>query len=132
MHDSLTRLINEHNANDPPKPRARKKAHVIVTKEIKVRPKIDKHDLDVKLRHIREFLAEGNKVRLAIVYRGREMAHQEFGRELMERCLKELEPVALVEQFPKMEGNTFGALLTGKPAAKAKAPKPAPAAEAPK
>jgi translation initiation factor IF-3 len=103
---------------------ARKKAHVIVTKEIKIRPKIDKHDLEVKIRHIREFLDAGNKVRLAIVYRGREMAHQEFGRDLMDRCLKALEEKALVEQYPKMEGNYFGALLAPKAAAAVK-PKPA-------
>jgi translation initiation factor IF-3 len=90
---------------------ARKKSHVIVTKEIKIRPKIDRHDLEVKLRHIREFLSEGHKVRLAIMYRGREMAHQEFGRDLMDRCLKDLEEKAVVEQYPKLEGNYFGALL---------------------
>jgi translation initiation factor IF-3 len=99
---------------------ARKKAHVVITKEIKIRPKIDKHDLDVKIRHIREFLDEGNKVRLAIVYRGREMAHQEFGRDLMDRCLKALEDKAVVEQYPKMEGNYFGSLL----GPKSGAPKP--------
>jgi translation initiation factor IF-3 len=112
---------------------ARKKAHVVITKEIKIRPKIDKHDLDVKLRHIKEFLDDGNKVRLAIVFRGREMAHQEFGRDLMERCLKDLEEKALVEQYPKMEGNYFGALLGPKnPNAKPKpvVEKPAPASEA--
>jgi translation initiation factor IF-3 len=94
---------------------ARKKAHVVITKEIKIRPKIDKHDLEVKIRHIREFLEEGNKVRLAIVYRGREMAHQEFGRDLMDKCMKAIEDRAVIEQYPKMEGNYFGALLGPKP-----------------
>lgn len=109
---------------------ARKKAHVIITKEIKIRPKIDKHDLDVKIRHIREFLDDGNKVRLAIVFRGREMAHQEFGRDLMERCLKAVEDKAVVEQYPKMEGTYFGALLGPKVGAAAK-PKAADEKEKP-
>jgi translation initiation factor IF-3 len=114
-------------SSDKKEKEARKKAHVVITKEIKIRPKIDKHDLEVKLRHIKEFLDEGNKVRLAIVFRGREMAHQEFGRDLMERCLKDLEDKALVEQYPKMEGNYFGALL----GPKAGGAKPKPAAEKP-
>lgn len=104
---------------------ARKKAHVVVVKEIKIRPKIDKHDLEIKLRHIREFLEQGHKVRLVVVYRGREMAHQEFGRDLLQRALEALKETANLEQHAKMEGNMFGVLLGGKPGA-AK-PKPAEA-----
>ena len=104
---------------------ARKKTHTVVTKEIKIRPKIDKHDLEVKLRHIREFLDEGHKVRMVITYRGREMAHQEFGRDLLTRCLAALEDKAILEQHAKMEGNNLAVLLGAKaPGAKPKPAKP--------
>ncbi len=115
---------------------ARKNAHTIHTKEIKIRPKIDRHDLDVKVRHVKEFLEAGDKVRMLIVFRGREMAHQEFGREVMNRALEALKDVATVEQNAKMEGNSLFVLLGAKPGVakpkppKAKAAKPAPAAAA--
>ena len=66
---------------------ARKNQHVIVVKEIKYRPKISDHDFDFKTNHVREFLEAGNKVKLTIMFRGREMAHPEFGRDLLERVV---------------------------------------------
>ncbi len=105
---------------------ARKKAHTVVTKEIKIRPKIDKHDLEVKLKHVREFLNVGHKVRMVITYRGREMAHQEFGRDLLTRSLAVLDDCAVLEQHAKMEGNNLAVLLGGK----APSAKPKPAKEA--
>ena len=99
----------------------------VVTKEIKIRPKIDKHDLETKLKHVREFLDEGHKVRMVITYRGREMAHQEFGRDLLARCLARLEDKAVLEQGAKMEGSNLAVLLGAKaPGSKPKAPKPEP------
>ena len=107
---------------------AKKKQHVVVVKEIKIRPKIDKHDLEVKLRHCKEFLEEGDRVRLVITFRGREMAHQEFGRTILAKSLAELAEVAIVEQHPKFEGNNLGCLLAPKAAFKGVASKPKPEA----
>ncbi|HOH30575.1 MAG TPA: translation initiation factor IF-3, partial [Candidatus Hydrogenedentes bacterium] len=67
---------------------SRKHQHTVSVKEIKYRPKIDKHDFDFKTNHVREFLAEGNKVRVTIMFRGRELAHQEFGREIIQRVIE--------------------------------------------
>jgi translation initiation factor IF-3 len=103
---------------------AKKKQHVVVVKEIKIRPKIDKHDLEVKLRHCKEFLEDGDRVRLVITFRGREMAHQEFGRTILAKSLADLAEVAIVEQHPKFEGNNLGCLLAPKAPGKVSAPKP--------
>ncbi len=83
---------------------ARKKQKVIDVKEIKMRPGIDVHDYDVKMRNVRRFLDEGDKVKITIRFRGREMAHQELGMKVLDRVREELEELAKVEQFPKMEG----------------------------
>ncbi|HXB98052.1 MAG TPA: translation initiation factor IF-3 [bacterium] len=104
---------------------ARKKQHIVVVKEIKIRPKIGEHDLDVKLKHVREFFEEGDRVRLVITFRGREMAHQELGRTILAKALDNLADVCLVEQSPKFEGNNLGCLLAPKAPGKA-APKAKP------
>jgi translation initiation factor IF-3 len=83
---------------------ARKKQKVIEVKEIKMRPGIDVHDYDVKMRSIRGFLDEGDKVKVTLRFRGREMAHQELGARLLERVQADLKELAKVEQFPKLEG----------------------------
>ncbi|MGE0257029.1 MAG: translation initiation factor IF-3 [Alphaproteobacteria bacterium] len=83
---------------------ARKKQRVIDVKEIKLRPNIDDHDYDVKLRNARRFLDEGDKVKVTLRFRGREMAHQDIGVRVLERVRGELEPIAKVEQMPRMEG----------------------------
>jgi len=105
---------------------ARKKQHIVVVKEIKIRPKIGEHDLDVKLKHVREFFEEGDRVRLVITFRGREMAHQELGRTILAKALDVLADVCLVEQSPKFEGNNLGCLLAPKAPGKAAPNKPKP------
>jgi len=83
---------------------ARKKQRVIDVKEIKMRPNIDDNDYNIKMRKIQEFLAEGDKVKVTLRFRGRELAHQDLAMSLMERVRDELGDQAKVEQFPKMEG----------------------------
>ncbi|MDP6832533.1 MAG: translation initiation factor IF-3 [Alphaproteobacteria bacterium] len=83
---------------------ARKKQKVIDIKEIKMRPNIDHHDYDVKMRAMNKFLGEGDKVKVTLRFRGREMAHQNLGLKVLERVRDDLESVSKVEQFPKMEG----------------------------
>jgi translation initiation factor IF-3 len=83
---------------------ARKKQKVIEVKEIKMRPGIDDHDYDVKMRAIHRFLEEGDKVKVTMRFRGREMVHQELGMKVLERVRGDLETRAKVEQLPKMEG----------------------------
>lgn len=83
---------------------ARKKQKIIEIKEIKFRPNTDTHDYDVKMRSIRKFLEEGDKVKVTLRFRGREMAHQELGRELLHRVADDLAEEAKVENMPKMEG----------------------------
>ncbi len=83
---------------------ARKKQKVIEVKEIKMRPNIDHHDYDVKMRAMNKFLGEGDKVKVTLRFRGREMAHQNLGLKVLERVRDDLEAVSKVEQFPKMEG----------------------------
>jgi translation initiation factor IF-3 len=81
-----------------------KKQKVIDVKEIKMRPGIDEHDYQVKMRNARRFLGDGDKVKVTIRFRGREMAHQELGMKVLDRVRDELEEVAKVEQFPHVEG----------------------------
>ena len=83
---------------------ARKKQKTIDVKEIKLRPNIDTHDYDVKIRNARRFIDDGDKVKVTLRFRGREMAHQDLGAQVLERVRTELEEIAKVEQMPKMEG----------------------------
>jgi translation initiation factor IF-3 len=83
---------------------ARKKQKTIDVKEIKMRPNIDTHDYDVKMRAIHRFLDEGDKVKVTLRFRGRELAHQELGHRLLERVRGDLDELAKVEQFPTLEG----------------------------
>ena len=83
---------------------ARKKQKVIEVKEIKMRPNIDHHDYDVKMRAMNKFLDGGDKVKVTLRFRGREMAHQNLGLKVLDRVRDDLEGVSKVEQFPKMEG----------------------------
>ena len=86
------------------KSEARKKQKIIDVKEIKMRPNIDQHDYDVKMRSINRFLGEGDKVKVTMRFRGREMVHQDLGLKLLQKVRDELEEVAKVEQFPRLEG----------------------------
>jgi translation initiation factor IF-3 len=83
---------------------ARKKQKVIDIKEIKMRPNIDTHDYDVKMRSIQKFIGEGDKVKVTMRFRGREMVHQELGLAVLQKVREELDELAKVEQFPKLEG----------------------------
>ena len=86
------------------KAEARKKQKVIDVKEIKMRPNIDQHDYDVKMRAIHRFLEEGDKVKVTLRFRGREMAHQDLGLKVLIRVRDQLEELSKVEQFPRLEG----------------------------
>ena len=86
------------------KSEARKKQSVIIVKELKIRPNIEEHDYQVKIRAMNRFFGDGDKVKVTLRFRGREMAHQELGAKLLERVQEDLEGIAKVEQFPKMEG----------------------------
>ena len=83
---------------------AKLKQKIIQVKEVKFRPGTDEGDYLVKLRNLTRFLEEGDKTKITLRYRGREMAHQEFGIRLLERVRADLEPIGIVEQFPKLEG----------------------------
>jgi len=83
---------------------AKKKQKQIQIKEIKFRPSTEEGDYQVKLRSLTKFLEEGNKTKVTVRFRGREMAHREIGMELLKRVEKDLEELAAVEQFPKFEG----------------------------
>jgi len=83
-----------------------------------MQPKIDEHDLEFKTRHIREFLDEGNKVKVTVRFRGREMAHTELGKEVLDRILQMLEDSFLLEKPAQMEGRTMSLLLNPKGKAK--------------
>jgi translation initiation factor IF-3 len=110
---------------------ARKKQHVVIVKEMKIRPKIGSHDLEIKLKHALEFLEEGNRVRLVITFRGREMANQELGRKILDKALTTLSEKAVVELSPRFEGSNLGCLLAPKSTVKLAPAKPIPAPEAP-
>jgi translation initiation factor IF-3 len=86
------------------KAEARKKQKTIDIKEIKMRPNIDSHDYDVKMRAIFRFIADGDKVKVTMRFRGREMVHQDLGLKVLTRVREQLEEVAKVEQFPRVEG----------------------------
>jgi len=90
---------------------ARKKQHTTQVKEVKFRPGIEDHDYDFKLRHARRFLAEGNKVKLTMMFRGRQMSHPELGREVLLRAQGDLEEVGKVESEPSFEGRTMFMVL---------------------
>ena len=93
---------------------ARKKQKIIDVKEIKLRPNIDSHDYDVKMRSVRKFLEAGDKVKITLRFRGREMAHVELGSQLLERVREDIEEEAKIESLPKMEGRQMIMVLAPK------------------
>jgi translation initiation factor IF-3 len=93
---------------------ARKKQKVIEVKEIKLRPGIDDHDYDVKMRQMRSFLEEGDKVKVTLRFRGREMAHQDLGVKVLERVRDELADLSKIETYPRLEGRQMVMVLTTK------------------
>jgi len=90
---------------------SRKHQSTVLVKEIKLRPKTDSHDLDFKLKHIRRFLAEGNKCKLAIVFRGREIVHPETGHAMLDQVVKAITDIATIEQKAAMEGRRMVMLV---------------------
>jgi translation initiation factor IF-3 len=93
---------------------ARKKQKVVEIKEIKVRPNIDDHDYDVKMKQMRNFIGEGDKVKVTLRFRGREMAHQELGVKVLERIRNDLTELVKVEQMPKLENRQMVMVVSPK------------------
>tara|TARA_B100000676_G_scaffold289386_1_gene321877 strand:+ start:5351 stop:5869 length:519 start_codon:yes stop_codon:yes gene_type:complete len=93
---------------------ARKKQKTVDVKEIKLRPNIDSHDYDVKMRSMVKFLNEGDKVKVTMRFRGREMAHQNLGLDVLHRVRDDLEELSKIEQFPQMEGRQMVMVLSPK------------------
>jgi translation initiation factor IF-3 len=110
---------------------ARKNQKQFEVKEVKFRPKTDKHDFDVKVNRLRRFLSEGNKSKVTIMFRGREIVHPEIGQDILRRVAEAISDVALVEMQPRMEGRQMFMMVApakggkGKQAPKAE-PSPAP------
>jgi translation initiation factor IF-3 len=93
---------------------ARKKQKIVEIKEIKVRPNIDDHDYDVKMRQMKNFIGEGDKVKVTLRFRGREMAHQELGVKVLERIRNDLTELVKVEQMPKLENRQMVMVVSPK------------------
>ena len=93
---------------------AKKKQKIIEVKEIKFRPSIDDHDYDVKMRSMHKFIGEGDKVKVTMRFRGRELAHQELGMNVLMRVKGDLDEIAKVEQFPRMEGRQMTMVVSPK------------------
>src|SRR5690606_6796711 len=90
---------------------ARKKQKVIEVKEIKFRPNTDVHDYDVKMRSVRKFLEEGDKVKITLRFRAREMAHADLGRKLLERVGEDITELGKIETFPRLEGRQMTMMI---------------------
>ena len=90
-----------------------KQAHAATLKEVKLRPGTDQHDLNFKLNNVRRFLLEGDKVKVTVMFRGREMVHTERGRDQLNEVMKQLESIAKVENAPRMEGRFMSMILVG-------------------
>jgi len=93
---------------------ARKKQKTVEIKEIKMRPNIDTHDYDVKMRNVNRFIEEGDKVKITLRFRGREMSHQELGMNLLKRVQDDVAEVAKVEAYPRLEGRQMLMVLAPK------------------
>tara|TARA_B100001996_G_scaffold115847_1_gene87694 strand:- start:1272 stop:1586 length:315 start_codon:yes stop_codon:yes gene_type:complete len=93
---------------------SRKRQHVIKVKEIRLRPTIDEHDLMTKLNQGKKFLADGAKLKITLMFRGREMSRIDLGRDVMERVFQELEDVAEIEKDIPLEGRRMSVILNGK------------------
>ena len=91
---------------------AKKKQHVILLKEVKFRPGIDEHDFETKTRHARRFLEEGNKVKVTLMFRGRQISHPELGKQVVDRVAQELADLAKIEADARLEGKAMTMILT--------------------
>lgn len=94
---------------------SRKKQVQVQVKEVKIRPKTDDHDLDFKVKHVRRFLEEGNKAKVTLVFRGREITHQDIGRAVIDRFASELADVGVVEVQPRVDGRQLFMIIAPKP-----------------
>ncbi len=94
---------------------AKKKQKVIEVKEIKFRPKTDSHDFNFKMKHVKRFIEEGNKAKITIRFRGREMAHPEIAARLLDRVVEEVKDMVVIEQTYRMEGRTMTMILAPAP-----------------
>jgi len=90
---------------------SRKKASNVVIKEMKFRPKIDEHDYTTKMKHVERFLGEGSKVKLTIMFRGREMAYPELGRKILDRVAEQVAEIAIIESSPRQDGRNMTMVL---------------------
>ncbi len=93
---------------------ARKKQTIIQVKEVKMGPKTDAHDFDFKVKHVRRFLEEGNKAKVTVRFKGREMAHTELGWKILNRMAQAVSDVALIEHHPRQEGRMLSMILSPK------------------
>lgn len=93
---------------------AKKHAVTIQLKEIRLRPKTEEHDFLVKLKHIKKFIDQNNKVKVTMMFRGREIVYADIGKAIMEEIKKELEPISLIDQQPKLEGRNMVMILAPK------------------
>lgn len=93
---------------------AKKKQVQIQLKEVKIRPKTDEHDLQFKIKHVRRFLEEGNKAKITVVFRGREITHTELGQNALERFATELQDISIIESRPRMEGRSMFMIVAPK------------------
>jgi translation initiation factor IF-3 len=94
---------------------AKKKQVVVQLKEVKLRPRTEEHDYDVKIKKVREFLAESNKARITVMFRGREMSHRELGQKVLQRIIEDLRDTAVIEAAPRMEGRQMFMILAPNP-----------------
>ena len=90
---------------------AKRKQKQLLVKEMKMRPKTDEHDYQFKVKHVRRFLSEGNKAKITIMFRGRELSHPDLGRKILDRLIEDLSDASIVEQEPKREGRNMTMLL---------------------
>ncbi len=104
---------------------AKKKQAVVQIKEVKFRPKTDDHDFDFKVRNVRRFLEEGDKAKLTLMFRGREIVHKDLGQKVLMRVVEELKDVAVLEQTARMEGRSMFMILAPNPKMKQKSAAPA-------
>ncbi len=116
---------------------SRRRTTNVIIKEMKFRPKIDSHDYTTKMKHVERFLGEGNKVKLTIMFRGREVFHPELGLRILERIAEQVSDYAMVESAPKQDGRNMTMVLhptrrpDGRTKVRAKAAEPAPVEPAP-
>ncbi len=93
---------------------AKKSQTTIQVKEIRIRPKTEEHDLEVKIKHIRKFLSQGDKVKITMMFRGREIAYTEIGRRMMEEIKAALEGISVIDQQPRLEGRNMIMIVSPK------------------